>query len=109
MNKRIIREVVSRGGALEFGLLSISPMDRYYKFGAVGTYQVHCDDSRWVYSGIFEGEYALDKAVAMFTKIGKEINAFDYPEQNSQLSTVPAAQHDARGVRAGSGVRKPQR
>jgi hypothetical protein len=106
VNKKIVTQIILRGGCLEFGHLSICPLDRYYRYGKVGQYQVHCDDSRYVFSGIFTD---LDKAVHQFVKIGREINAFDYKESNHYLSSVPTVQNNASGRNTRSGVRKPKR
>jgi hypothetical protein len=102
----MVKGILLMGGTLEFGRLSIAPLDKVYKFGAVGTYQVHCDDSRYRFSDIFDD---IDKAVHWFVKIGKEINAFNNQEPDYTVPPVPAVRDDAGWRNSRSGPRKPQR
>lgn len=103
MTHTAVRNIILRGGCLEFGRLCIAPLDRYYRFGKVGEYHVHCDDSRCLFSGVF---YDADKAAAKFLKIGKEIHAFDYKEPNYGMQQVSAESHDAVRGYPGSGIWK---
>jgi hypothetical protein len=106
MNENTIRQILFSGGCLEFGRLSISPLDRYYRYGNINQWQVHCDDSRSLHSEVY---HDINKAIQIFIQIGKEIDAFSYKEPDYSVRKMSATQHNAMRRNSRAWIRQPKR